>query len=612
MWLRVLCSLFLCGAAFSDTTVTIYNEWLSQGGRMHFEVGRWNKINGLTQQSLIPKMKAVGAAAGRWVNRDLRADLFPKWPQSSSHHGFPDPSYLQDHTMQAKTFANYMIQLKNYGNYIDDMVWNIEGLHWPSWIDKSQHLDKFPNNLDAASEFVSLMIQSAKDYTGGHLPSIFEPLNEPDWVEKYIPPETCTDFHKAVADKVRKKFGIKVSGPSYTSMALRQADENDFAFWKRTAKFLDMSLDHLDFFSFHSYNYLTDVSGKSYLGINEARLFASLDMVENYAHIKKGKSVQLVNTEFGLGLDNLQGVGPDFENGMTDFQTIYQANGFLCSFFNLREVMDRATIFLLSNEQYPGHTSLRNSLFTMDGHALNVTKYFTFWKNLVYDHRFLRFSSELNGKERTVSPLALANPHTKELVVLLHNFGNKFENVKLDFPNNWLDPSTGEETCVVLKDGYPAINADFKFDRHKLHGTVGLPATSTCFYKFKTNYNFNGIRTDNQRTYYGRNMQIKIINGRAQTTVTLPSTGYHEGHLRVGISRGKNFNTKPKSVVFNGQTLSSSYMLYDAMGTQGKTNWNVWEFAVPPSKITKSNSVTLSFDGNDGYVTSVGLAVGKI
>ncbi|XP_046582595.1 uncharacterized protein LOC124289977 [Haliotis rubra] len=568
-------------------------------------------MNGLTHLNLIPKCKAIGTAAGRWVNRDVK--LFPNWPQSHSHHGYPDPTYLQDHALQSKLFTYYMEQLANYGNNISDMVWNIRAREWPAWIDKSNHHGGFPNNVDAASEFVSLMVQSAKDYTGGRIPHIFEVINEPDWYEDTIDPQTNINFHRAVADKLKSRFGMKVAGPSYTSMALRQADENNFSRWNKTANFLDMSLDHLDFFSFHSYNYLL-ISGGShnYSGINEARLVSSLDMVENYSHIKKGKNIQLVNTEFGLGLGNLKSFGPNFENGMTDFETIYQENGFMFTFLNLREFIDRVTVFLLSNEQYPGHTTLRNSLFTKDGHPLQNTKFFTFWKNFINDQKFLRVSSQYNGQERIVSPLALANPRTKEMVVLLHNYGSKWQNVKLDFPNNWLNPTTGEKTCVLFENDNPAIHSNYHFDRSKLHGTVGLPGSSTCFYKFNTNYTFGGIRTDNENTYYGKNMLIPISNGHAQTTIHLPSSGYHTAHLRVGVSRDKNANAKPKSVVVNGHTLSSSYMLFDAMKIDGKTKWNVWVFNVPQSQVNTSNTVSMTFEGNGGHVTSVAIVVGKL
>ncbi|XP_071095374.1 beta-porphyranase A-like [Haliotis cracherodii] len=609
MVLLVLCSSWLWGAAFSDTTVTIHNEWLAQGGRVHYEPQRWNKINGLTQLNLIPKCKSIGTAPGRWLNSD--ESLFPNWPQSPSRHGYPDTTYLKDHAFQSRTWASYMQQLAGYGSSIDNMAWNIQGLTWPNWMNKSLHQGKFPNNVDAASEFVSLMVQSAKSYTGGRSPHIFEVINEPDWVENIIDPQTNIDFHKAVADKLKSRFGMKVAGPTYTSMALRQADENDFSYWNRTAKFLDMSLDHLDFFSFHSYNYLRVSGGNhTYFGINEARLVASLDMVENYSHLKKGKNVQLINTEFGRG--NVFGVAPDLENGMIEFETIYQPNGFMFTFLNMREFIDRVTVFLHSNGQWPGHNSLRNSLFTKEGHPLQTTKYFTFWQNFTYDQKFLRITSQYSGQERMVAPLALANPQSKEMVVLLHNYGSERQNVKLDFNNSWINPSTGEETCILFENGYPALHLNNPFNMSKLNGTVGLPGSSTCFYNFKTNYNFAGIRTDNRNTYYGKDMVIPISNGHAQTTISLPGSGYHTAHLRVGVSRDKNANAKPNRMVFNGHALSSSYMLFDAMKAEGKTKWNVWEFMVPESQVHTLNTVSMTFDGNGGHVTSVALVVGKL
>ncbi|XP_046582583.1 uncharacterized protein LOC124289961 [Haliotis rubra] len=504
-----------------------------------------------------------------------------------------------------------MIDLNGYGKNISNMVWNIQGSSWPDWMNKSQHKGMFPNNVDAAAELVSLMVEGANNYTGGRIPYMFEVINEPDWKEQYIDPQTNVDYHRAVADKLKSRVGIKVAGPSYTSMALRQADENNFSFWKRTAEFMDMSLDHLDFFSFHSYNYLRVSAGNySYFGIIEARLVASLDMVENYSFLKKGKYVQLVNTEFGRG--NVFGVSPNLENGQIEFETIYQPNGFMFSFLNMREFIDRVTIFLLTNENIQGHPVIRNSLFTKDGHPLQPTKFFLFWQNFTNDQTFLRVSSPYNGQERMVSPLALANPLTNEMVVLLHNYGSKFENVKLDFPNNWLNPTTGEETCVLLENGNPTIHAGYHFNISKVNGTVGLPGSSTCFYKFKTNYNFAGIRTTNETTRYGKDMVIPITNGHAQTTISLPSSEYDTAQLRVAVSRDLNVDAKPNAVQFNGQILSSSYMLFDAMKVDGKTTWNVWVFMVPASQVRATNTVSMTFDGDGGHVTSVALVIGKL
>ncbi|XP_046547157.1 uncharacterized protein LOC124257179 [Haliotis rubra] len=608
MYLITLVSALLFRQGLSDTTVTISNEWLSQGGRVHYEADRWNKHNGLTESNLISKCKAIGTASGRWINRDI--DLFRNWPQSPSHHGYPDPKYLQDHTQQTKAWKIWMEQVHGYGSQVDNMVWETKSQVWPSWIDKSHHQGKFPNNLDAVGEFMSLMVESAKDYSKGDMPKIFEVINEPE-VEHYIDEQTLLDLHTIVAQKLKSRFGMKVGGPTYTGYTILNSDINDFSKWKRTARFLDMSLDHLDFFSFHAYNYIY-VSGGShrFSGINEARLVGGIDMIENYSHLKKGRNVPIIISEYGRG--GVHGIDQWAPSSLLDFQTIYQPNGFMFTYLHLREFMDRAIVFILANEQYAGHTSLNWSLFTRDGHPTQMVKFFQFWHNFNDDQKFLKIGSKFDGVERVVSPLALASPNNKEVVVLLHNYGTAWQNVKLDFDGGWIKPTTGESTCVRFQNGKPAMNSNVHFDTTKNNGNVGLPGESTCFYKFKTNYNFGGVRTNNENTYYGKNMVIPISNGHAQTTIQLPSSGYHTSHLRVGVSRSKSANAKPLKVEFNGYNLPATYTLFDADKVEATTKWEVWEYSVPTDHVKSTNTISMTFAGNGGHVTSVALVVGKL
>ncbi|XP_046547153.1 beta-porphyranase A-like [Haliotis rubra] len=600
----------LWNGVYLDATVTIYNEWLSQGGRVHYEADRWTKHNGLDRANLIPYCKAVGSPTGRWMNRDLNDHLFGNWPQDPHHHGYPDPHYLENHALQSKMFSYYMEQVHGYGSEIKNIIWDLKGLSWPDWMDKSHHEGKFPNNLDAAGEFVSLMVQSAKDYSGGHIPHILEVINEPE-VSNFIGLQSIIDFHKVVGQKLKSRFGMQVAGPTYTSYSIVKSDLHNFGMWNKTAVFLDMSLDHLDFFSFHAYNDLYVSGGKfRFTGINEARLVGGVDMIENYSHLKKGKKVPLVISEYGRG--GVTGLDLNLHNSIIDFATTYLPSGFMFTFLNLREFLDRTVIFMLSNEQYGSQTSLNWSIFTKDGRETTMAKFFKFWHSFHYDQKFLKVSSPYTGWERSVSPLALADPHKKELVVLLHNYGTAWQNVKLDFHGGWINLTTGESTCIQYKNGNTEMHTNVHFDTTKYNGNLGLPGQATCFYKFKTNYNFDGLRTNNENTYYGKDMVIPINNGHAQTTISLPSSGYHTSHLRVGVSRDKNASGKPHIVVFNGYTLPSTFTLFDSDKVQSTTKWEVWEFWVPADKLKATNTITMNFDGNGGHVSSVALVVGKL
>ncbi|XP_046368344.2 beta-porphyranase A-like [Haliotis rufescens] len=605
-----LLSVLLCGEVLSDTKFTIYNEWHSQGGRVHYEVDRWNKHNGFDQPRLIPKCKAYGTVAGRWINSDLYLNLFHNWHQDPNHHGYPDPHYIQDRSLQQKEFGFYEDQIRGYGKDVNNLVWEMRGLSWPNWIDTSHHQGKFPNNVDAAAEFVSLMVQGTKDFTGGHLPAFFEVINEPDASYKFLDSTTVINFHKAVAQKLKSRFGMKVGGPTYTGYFAR-ADDHNFSFWKGAAKFLDMSLDHMDFFSFHAYNDIHVSGGShSFSGINEARLVAVIDMIENYSHIKKGKNFPIIVSEFGRG--GVHGISQDAHSGIVDFGTLYLSNAQMFTYLNLREFMERVVVFLLSNEQYPGHNSLNWSMFTRDGRELPIANFFKFWHNLYYDQKFLKVSSDYTGWERQVAPLALANPNNKEMMVLLHNYGKQWQNVKLDFHNGWINPTTGESTCIQYQNGNAAMHSNVHFDTNKNNGHIGLPGESSCIYKFKTNYNFGGLRTNNENTHFGKDMIIPINNGHAQTTIQVQGSGFHTARLRVGVSRSNGATGKPQSVTINGNKLQSTFMLYDSDKNNAPTKWEMWEYLVPTNVVHSSNTVSMSFAGNGGHVSSVALIVGNL
>ncbi|XP_046543637.1 uncharacterized protein LOC124253830, partial [Haliotis rubra] len=264
----------------SDTTVTIHPQWLAQGGSARYDSNRWNKHNGLDQESLIPKCRNLRTDGGRWNNNGLSYQLFADWPEDPNRSGYPDPSYLKNATKQKELFSLYLDNINS--GYENDMIMMSEGLNmFPRWLNQSEHSGQFPNNVDAAAEFMVLMVQGIYDFTKGRIPPYIEPMNEPDGKYNILNFTTVAQFHKLVAEKLHSRFNIKVAGPTLDGET-GSADRDNFTYWKKVADFMDVTLDYLDVFSFHSYNSLI-VSGKSHnlTGMNEARLVAFVDLVEN-------------------------------------------------------------------------------------------------------------------------------------------------------------------------------------------------------------------------------------------------------------------------------------------------------------------------------------------
>ncbi|XP_067675299.1 beta-porphyranase A-like [Haliotis asinina] len=595
---------------YSDTTVTIYPQWLAQGGSVRYDSNRWNKHNSLDHQDVITKCRNLRTDAGRWNNNGLRYQLFADWPEDPNRSGYPDPNYLKNVTKQKEVFSVYLDNINS--GYENDMIMMSEGLSiYPSWMNQSEHAGQFPNNIDAAAEFMMLMVQGVYDFTNGRIPPYIEPMNEPDPKYKILNLTTAALFHKLVAEKIHSKFNMKVAGPTLDGYA-RNSDQHSFATWKAVANFMDITRGYIDVFSFHSYNALI-VSGKShkFTGMNEARLVAFVDLVESYAYQTTGKLIPLVISEYGRG--KVEGISKTDPSPIVDFATIYHANAHRFTHLGLREYIDRSVAFLIARVGYPFNNW---SLFTRQGQPNSVVDVYKFWYKFNSDYSFIRTTSQYDEKQRIVSPLAMSSTRNNETVILLHSYSQKSQNVKLDFKDDWIKPTTGEATCVTIKDDwYPVITFNVTFDIQKTQGIVDLPPEATCHFTFKTPSDQLPKVTLNETTYYGSDILIPVKGNIAMTVISLPKAQYESARLRVAASWPDNEINIVSYITFNNHRLDSYYQLFDANMIKSTTYWEVWEFVVPTSLfVSGANQVQVYFSNNmtGGHVSSVALVTAEL
>ncbi|XP_067676302.1 beta-porphyranase A-like [Haliotis asinina] len=611
-WTLVYVTLVLAVVGvYSDTTVTIHPQWLwlAQGGSARYDSNRWNKHNSLDQEDYISKCRSFRTDAGRWNNNGLSYQLFADWPEDPNRSGYPDPNYLKNATKQKEVFSLYVDNINS--GYENDMIMMSEGLGiYPSWLNQSEHSGQFPNNVDAAAEFMMLMVQGVYDFTNGRIPPYIEPMNEPDPKSNILNFTTVAQFHKLVAEKLHSRFNMKVAGPTLDGFA-RNSDQNNFTHWKAISNFMDVTRGYLDVFSFHSYNSLI-LSGKShkFTGMNEARLVAFVDLVESYTHQKTGKLVPLVISEYGR--DIVEGMNETTPSPIVDFATIYHSNAHRFTQLGLREYIDRAVAFLLAQGRYPYNNW---SLFTRQGQPRSVTDVYEFWYKFNSDYSFIRTTSQYDGKERIVSPLAMSSSLNNETVILLHSYSQKSQTVRLNFEDDWIKPTTGEATCVTIKDNwYPIITFNVTFDIQKTQGILELPPEATCHFTFKTSSDHLPRVTLNETTYYGSDILIPVKGNIAMTIISLPEAQYHSARLRVSASWPDNETNNVAYLTFNDHRLDSFYQLYDANLIKSTTYWEVWEFIVPNSLIVSgANQVQVYFSNmTAGYVSSVALVTAQL
>ncbi|XP_064613040.1 beta-porphyranase A-like [Liolophura sinensis] len=585
-----------------DYTVTIHPEYLAQGGRTHFEADRWNGHNGLDGSAYISKNKAIGTESGRWLNSDLNGDRFRNAPEDPHRKGYADPKYFNNPKFEEAAAGTFLNNLKGYGFDLD-MVMELKGSYWPHWMNTSLHRGNFPNNLDAGAEMVLLLLEAVSRHTGGHIPPYFEVINEPGTLWQSVDWDTMVNYHRIVAGKLKKKFPkLKVGGPTNTGY-IANSDYHDFSLWKRLQQFMDMSLDHMDFFSFHAYNRFHK-EGNSYewSGINEARLVAVIDLIESYAWHKKGRSVPLMVSEFGLGGDNVK---THTQSNFNEWAFAFAHNAQMFTYQNFRGDMDRAIAFLLSKSQnFAGA-----SLFRQDHSYTHTAKAFQFWHHFNYNQQFLRVDSVFDGKERQVSPLALADPHSQTVYVLLHNYQQSATHVKINFDKQWTHATLAKSTCFYFNSHQtPVLVNDQTITL--TNNMFTLPAEASCYVTIKSGHNFASIPTLQEHTYYSNEMVIPVKGHDVDTTVTIPSLGHvHYARLRVAVSAvHRTAHTKPKNVHVNGHTLTSSYTLYAPGKQYADTLWDVYVYNVPGNILKQhSNAVRLEFNQFVGHVSSVAL-----
>jgi len=115
-------------------------------------------------------------------------------------------------------------------------------------------IEHFDNAAELAAAYVADQVRD-----GGRTATWWEVKNEATikaewdyhWNKKYDSWALMADFHNRVADAVhRRSPTTKVGGPSSAWMQLQAAD---FGLYRKQTKFMDLTKDHIDFYSHHFY-----------------------------------------------------------------------------------------------------------------------------------------------------------------------------------------------------------------------------------------------------------------------------------------------------------------------------------------------------------------------
>jgi hypothetical protein len=171
---------------------------------------------------------------------------------------------------------------------------------------KDAHPKSLPADLEAVTELAVEVFRSG--YNDFDRPAYYEPINEPHW--SFAAHPHLADWHLATDAAFDANIpGTMVGGPC---MSVSYMFRQNYRTWNGFREFIDNTGAGLDFYSFHTYDYLQwrdgDFHGRIQSGLP---LEGTLDLIQNHTVNRHGRTVPLVVSEHGGYVTGNSGLSAD-------------------------------------------------------------------------------------------------------------------------------------------------------------------------------------------------------------------------------------------------------------------------------------------------------------
>ncbi|EMI47076.1 beta-agarase [Rhodopirellula sp. SWK7] len=212
--------------------------------------------------------------------------------------GYPDISRLRNkkavepsERMRKDFGSNLNVAAHGHHNAFPEYMGRFETSESVQDPNHSQYL---PKNLDAAAYLSAAVLRFG--FNDFDRPQYYEPVNEPHW--SFPKTQHLADWHLKTMDFVHRATpGVKVGGPC---LSVCYFYRNEYKAFDGLKDFIERTDAKLDFYSFHTYDYLRwregEFKGRIQSGL---ALEGTLDLVQNYTVNTFGKEVDVVVSEQG-------------------------------------------------------------------------------------------------------------------------------------------------------------------------------------------------------------------------------------------------------------------------------------------------------------------------
>ncbi|WP_047817045.1 beta-agarase [Rhodopirellula islandica] len=364
--------------------------------------------------------------------------------------------------------------------------------------------------------------------------------------------ELLAQFHNDVAQAVHTKTPtVNVGGPTSAWMQLHV---NQFGLYRDQARFMDLTRDHLDFYSHHFYENMGSLGAwerrdKGYSGYLLGRLEATLDMLQ--AHMEETDNVKpILITECG----SLQA-----GRGAADYWLRLRSySAFVHKLMNRPHQIDLAVPFVFTNMHWNPNSgnvafiptegaSARGPL--SDFQPTPVANYFELWRD--FDGR--RLPVQISGLA-TVGLNATAVYQGNRLQIALTNMTSRQLSVDLsNFAGDTLNASSIQQRRLRYNDGQVLYE-----DANSLSDSKAVPvdAEETTVVTFWFDKQIQPTKTLHREFTYAPGTAVTADQTRAFQIEIDDASKIHSAKLIIGVHRNSGLE-QAVAGTFNGQSFES-------------------------------------------------------
>ena len=489
--------------------------------------------------------------------------------EDANRSGYMDIEFLKSKADPSDAGFDLM---KTYLGDNQDLALHDRHSAYPSFMEnytkEDVHGQNYPENNDAAAEVVANFLKY--HYTDFQRPAYFELVNEPHW--RFWSDQRFYDFHTKAKQKADElNIPTKIGGPCYS---VSYFYKKEFGNMNQFVSFIDGTNFELDFYSFHTYDYMRwDADKKDFVGsvTSGLPLESVFDVLGSYTYTKYGEELKYVASEHGgyipdednrnLALDYLSntyfpGTGFEFEmerRSVDNFIMVNSAIANAFTFMNHPHIVEKSVPFILL-ESAGWDPYYYSSLLVKEDFDKNSANYAE--SKLIHYYQFFEGVEgrrvESYSKDADIQQHAFVKDNT--LTLILHNQSNTAGELDIKIDEVANNPITGY-TIRELKrqeDFRPVLNQEETSSLQTI--SIAPQGSVVLFATFKRS--LEAQKEIEENIYYSEET-ITSFSGTRSFTVNIPEVKRAKyGILRVALDRDIDVS-KEVEIKLNGILLET-------------------------------------------------------